>query len=87
MTKYTIVIDYMGGTYLRQLEAASIDECQARVHEVMDWDALAPVPTERAIDFGEDNTPSPIKGLTNVWCLSGFIDEEVVLIHVVATAE
>ena len=83
--RYTLILDYRGGTYLSQIMATSIQDVQNRVNEAIGWDLIAPKPTHRKIEVLDDIPPTPIEGLENVWCLSGTIGRSGAIIHVVKT--
>ena len=86
---FTMVLDYAGGTYLRQVKAASV-EASLRAWAGSDvWNAIPNV-KKGARAMGEEflsdhDAPVPIDGATNVWCSSATVRGRLALVHVVET--
>jgi len=85
-TRYTFVIDYRGGTYVRQacgpspelalqawLRGACNEEFESVTHRVELMRAL------------NDQVAAPVEGCQNVWCMSGFAGNCLYLIHIIGT--
>ncbi len=84
-TRYTFVIEFLGGTYVHQSSGESPElalKAFLRVaSEEDEWTAHR-VELLRAL---ADETAAPVEGCQNVWCLSGFAGDYLFLIHIVAT--
>jgi hypothetical protein len=85
-TRYTFVIEFLGGTYVHQasgespelalrawLRIASEEEFEWSIHRVELLRALT------------DETAVPIDGCQSVWCMSGLAGDHLFLIHIIAT--
>src|SRR6266568_2669146 len=85
-TRYTFVIEFLGGTYVHQasgespelalrawLRNASDEEYEWAIHRVELLKALA------------DQSALPVEGCQNVWCVSGLAGDYLFLIHIIAT--
>jgi hypothetical protein len=84
-TRYTFVIEFLGGTYVHQASGESpelaLREYLRFASEDDDWtayrtDLLRALVNEAAV---------PVDGCQNVWCISGVAGEYLFLIHIVAT--
>jgi hypothetical protein len=84
-TRYTFVIEFLGGTYVHQGSGESpelaLREYLRFASEDDDWTAYR-VDLLRAL---ADEIAVPIEGCRNVWCISGFARDYLFLIHIVAT--
>ncbi len=85
-SRYTFVIEFLGGTYVRQATGDS-PEMALRVwlrlagDENLEWashrfELLHAVSEEVAV---------PIEGCQNVWCISGLAGDHLFLIHIIGT--
>jgi hypothetical protein len=92
MAIYTIIFDYRGGTYIRQVTAESEQSAfiawsnvlKAGVVQGLGPKRLARLVKEVAENFADLNSPVPLTGLTNVWCAS--LSRSVSgLVHIVKT--
>ena len=85
-TRYTFVIEFLGGTYVHQslgespelalrawLHIASEEEFEWGIHRL---ELLRQVANQAAV---------PIEGLQNVWCISGMAADHLFLIHIIGT--
>lgn len=79
MKLYTVICDFDGGTYLRQVNAK--DPAQA----VQLW-ALGHDIAGLFLDHEEDWDLTAIDGCTNCWCASALSGDKLALIHFVETA-
>lgn len=87
MTRFTIVCDYEGGTYVSQVRASDA------VHSLTAWagqlQSERPIPdTSDLIAEAALQTPDdivPLDGLTGVWCWTGSVREQLVLAHIIET--
>jgi hypothetical protein len=83
---YTFVIEFLGGTYVRQAAGES-PELALRT-----WLRLA---SEGELEWAEyriellraliDQNAVPIEGCRNVWCMSGMAGDHLFLIHIIGT--
>jgi hypothetical protein len=83
---YTFVIEFLGGTYVRQGSGES-PELALRT-----WLRLA---GEAELEWAQyrkellralsEQTAVPIEGCHNVWCMSGLAGEHLFLIHIIGT--
>ena len=85
-SRYTFVLEFLGGTYVRQAtgespEAALRAWLRLAGEEEFEW-ASHRAELLRAVC---DEVPVPIEGCQNVWCISGVAGEYLFLIHIVAT--
>ena len=87
---YTIVVDYLGGTYISQFNASSPDAALSKWLAADDRatkDALprqARQATRRHIESGEEIVV--LDGLRNVWCASASAKNGLVLVNIIATS-
>jgi hypothetical protein len=85
-TRYTFVIEFLGGTYVRQNVGES-PELALRAwlrcagEEDFEW-ATHRVELLRAVI---DQIAVPIDECKNVWCMSGVAGEHLFLIHIIGT--
>ena len=84
---YTIVLDYKGGTYVGQAAGSSARSALklwiSRItnRELREWKI-----TRRELSgIPKSDKPVQLTGRLNVWCLSGLVRNNLVLINVVAT--
>jgi hypothetical protein len=92
MTKnrlYTVVLDYKGGTYVGQASGdsatAAVSRWVSRIRdeELVEWG----ITRDQLSRIARSDDAVPLSGCLNVWCLSGSINEGLVLINVIATDE
>jgi len=80
MAKFTIVLEFGGGTYIRQLRAASpqgaLKKIAARNH--------GKTALFRALS---EDKPVAIEGLDNCWCCSTEYRHQLALVNIIGTAE
>ncbi len=85
-TRYTLVMELLGGTYVRQAYGES-PELALRTwlylasEEIFEW-ASHRVQLLRAL--GEEGAV-PIEGCQNVWCVSGLAGDHIFLIHIIGS--
>jgi hypothetical protein len=81
MLRWTMVVDYDGGTYIRQAVSPSIEDAERRM--IADDSAgFLPCLAENAPD-----DYAPIDGVENTWCISGLHKDKLVIAHIVLTAD
>lgn len=85
-SRYTFVIEFLGGTYVHQATGDSpetaLREYLRFASEEDDWtayraDLLRALVDEHAV---------PVEGCKGVWCISGFAGNYLFLIHIVETS-
>lgn len=91
MKMYTIIFEFLGGTYIKQISSMSQDEA------IIEW--VNTISTNEIPDLNSDrkqmlkmelddeiNIPVLLDGLKNVFCVSCTIDNEYCLFTIVQTA-
>ena len=89
MARYTIIMDWEGGTYLAQACGRSVHEAVRAWAEQLDVDAipgLGEATKARLVAEVAADSAVPIEGLAHVWCSSACIRGKLALMHVVRTA-
>ncbi len=83
--RYTFVLEFLGGTYVRQASGESPElafRAWLRVaSEDFEW-ASHRVALLRAAG---DEAAVPVEGCQNVWCISGLAGEHLFLVHIIGT--
>ena len=85
-SRYTFVIEFLGGTYVRQA-TRRISRVALRVwlrlasEENLEW-ASHRAELLRAVS---EEVAVPIEGCQNVWCISGLAGDHLFLIHIIGT--
>lgn len=84
---YTIVLDFMGGTYIAQARALSPAKAVIKWAEaIREGTALGRILNKTQLLEGfHCDQPTEICDCTGVWCLSGTVSGELALIHVIRT--
>ena len=88
---FTAICDFRGGTYISQIAAKDIERAvRAWADHIEQSKDIPDASTEIARDarFHLDELdiqPTAISGLANVWCISGLVDDELVLVNFVRT--
>ncbi len=85
-SRYTFVLEFLGGTYVRQATGESPDVAlcvwlRLASEEDFEW-ASHRAELLRAV---RDEVPVPIEGCQNVWCISGLAGDHLFLIHIIGT--
>jgi len=85
-TRYTFVLEFLGGTYVRQAcglspELALCAWLRLASEEDFEWECHR-VELLRALG---DKAAVPVEGCQNVWCLSGLAGDHLYLIHIIGT--
>ena len=84
---YTVVLDYKGGTYVGQSPGASpksavlrwvsgLSEADLSAWKIARRDLHQTVKSDNAV---------PLTGCRNVWCLTGSMENKLILINIIAT--
>jgi hypothetical protein len=85
-TLYTIVLDYKGGTYISQSPAESPEAALTKWANAIGENDLVNWGLSRAeITQLPEDSPVPLKGCLNVWCVTASTKEGLMLVNIVAT--
>jgi hypothetical protein len=84
MQLYTVVFEYKGGTYIRQLPASSPEA--ALKTSVTTLSSILNESMEKLAESVEDPDVVPIDECRNVWAGTGLLNSSLLLVHIVATA-
>lgn len=86
---YTFVIDYQGGTYLRQNRGSTLKRA---LHAFMnactketDYDFFHVLAVALQDHFDSDQWPVPVDELEGVWCVTCPVNDKLALINIVET--
>jgi len=84
--RYTFVLEFLGGTYVRQASGDSPElalRAWLRVasQEEFEWERHR---LELLRELG-NKVAVPVEGCQNVWCLSGLAGDYLYLIHIIGT--
>jgi hypothetical protein len=87
-TRYTFVIEFLGGTFVHQAIGESPDLAlrawlRLAGEEKFEW-AAHRVELLRALI---DQIAVPIEGCQNAWCMSGLAGDHLFLIHIIGTED
>lgn len=83
---FTVVTDYLGGTYISQLRRETAECVFADIDAAISWDALAPSSRSRSMSC-RARAPARLSKLDNVWRFTGEIDEGLAVVHIIKTDE
>jgi hypothetical protein len=81
MKRWTMIVDYDGGTYIRQAVSPSIEQAVLRMIETDEAGYMSCLAENTSEDY------VPITGIENTWCISGLFDDKLVTAHIVLTAD
>lgn len=84
--RYTFVLEFLGGTYVRQAcgdspELALRGWLHAASQEDFEWECHR-LELLRALG---NRAAVPVEGCQNVWCLSGLAGDYLYLVHIIGT--
>ncbi|GBC59938.1 hypothetical protein DENIS_0880 [Desulfonema ishimotonii] len=87
---YTFVLDYRGGTYISQIKGLSPENAAEEwIKKKLDLQALGvrdynveDILTD--VDRSEES-PAPLCDLTNVWCMTFLLDDDLALVNIIKT--
>ena len=85
---FTFVLDFRGGTYLSQVQAASVNPaCLQWVQEldIKSIYGLGPKSHSWLMEQMPEKLPVSMNGLQNVWCVAVLIRGHLALIHIIQT--
>ena len=88
MPFYTFIMDYAGGTYISQVNAASEKSAcvkWAQKLELSQIQRLGPKGQAALIQKMKNDPPVALNGTFNAWCTGAFIRGEYALINLVQT--
>jgi hypothetical protein len=86
---FTVFLDWRGATYVLQLCAADVGDA------VKQWslrladkgiEGLTSAGVQQLTSSLQEDSPVPVRECVNVWCVSALVQDDLALIHVVATA-
>jgi hypothetical protein len=81
---FTFILDYKGGTYISQVRSTLGDACEEWIRGLAEPELNNHKP--ELITEVQSQTPTPIDGLLNIWCVSALLQGELALVHIVKTA-
>ena len=88
MALYTFVLEYAGGTYIKQARATSIIAASKKFHAQLDTDDGIPLHLEIVSKLRDEDAagtkPIALNGLTGVWCTSLTLRRKYLLLNIVA---
>jgi hypothetical protein len=86
---YTFVLEFRGGTYVQQIYGDTLTVALAAyANELRTGVAGPPFPLQTARSVAReisDCAPVPLKGLKSVWCNSGSVGSDYVLLTIIDT--
>lgn len=87
MKLFTFFLDYLGGTYVSQVESRSYEGAPEIWLNQIDVSAISGAPADFVMKISEsfDLPPILLEGIRNTWCLSGTVDDNLALIHFTQT--
>lgn len=88
MALFTFMMEFKGGTYIRQVDDVSPRAACRKFAEHLDTTEIfsfGPAEKRCLIEELTDPTPAPILYTINTWCVSALIGDNVALIHFVQT--
>jgi hypothetical protein len=88
---WTCIIDFRGGTYIRQVSSGSAQSVLQEVLETIsadDVEGMTPsmLSAMRAAVALNGGDPVPIESMRGVYCVSAVAGDELLLAHIVETA-
>lgn len=88
---YTIILDYEGGTYIKQIEAKSETDSFSIWLDNLDYSFIAGLGKsgyQKVCSFwNEEKTVLPLNESYNVWCLTFTVRNRLFLINIIKTAK
>ena len=80
MARFTVILEFGGGTYLRQVKAGS-------AHAALKSIAAGNHGKAALFRTLSEDKPVAIEGIENCWCCSGLYRGNLALVNIVKTAE
>jgi hypothetical protein len=87
---YTVVLEYVGGTYVSQVRAADVGAAVRRWAGDLARGGIDGLPREIGRELaGEmaEAEPVPLSGLVGAWCCTGSVGGRLGLVNIICTAE
>ena len=87
---YTFIMEFGGGTYIKQIEANSLKESLEKWLSLLDYREISGAGSgfaEYFINMSEEIDPVMVNGIKNVWCFSGIPMRQYCLVNVVMTVK
>jgi hypothetical protein len=85
----TFFLEYAGGTYLSQAVVEHVVEFPTALAATINWSAVSPAPAPAAVQTLVQSLakspPTAVSELQDVWCMSGLLHDELVLVHAIRT--
>lgn len=88
MAIYTLILEYDGATYMTQTEAADETEALKEWSDELDVCAIDGFPLDDAepvIKSLENQTPTPVSKLVNVWNVNFVVGHDLAILHLIKT--
>lgn len=89
MNLYTFVLEFEGGTYVSQVEAASVELAPSAWATAITPGTTQGMPDASLRELCEaiaEQVPVRLDGLQQVWCISPLVRGRMALVHFVLTA-
>ncbi len=90
MSTYTILLEYLGGTYVAQVRASEPSAALVKWLEqlkVRNVAGLTPAAKSELMVRLKEDQPIEIEGCRNVWCSDALLGKNLVLVNIVKTAD
>jgi hypothetical protein len=84
MPLFTVILEYKGGTYIRQARANTGKP--ALMKALHSFEFLTERARQKLAEKIKDDDLTPIEGMKGVWCACGSTTRGFALMHIVATA-
>lgn len=84
MTLYTLFFEHLGAIHIRQ--TAAPDPKQAVQIAVTSLSDELHVSKDALIEAVEDSDIEPVQEYENIWSMAGYLDDSLLLVHIIATA-
>ncbi|MGF1717796.1 hypothetical protein L4D08_23325 [Photobacterium chitinilyticum] len=88
MSVYTLILEYDGATYMSQVEASNEKAALNSWSEELDVcsiDGFPLIDAEKVLIGLEDQAPTPVQKLTNVWNLTFAVGHDLAVLHLIKT--
>jgi hypothetical protein len=88
MALFTVILEFDGGTYISQFQAASAHNAAMKhvAHVIGIKRMSTPVNRRRLADGLSGENPVAIEGVRNVWCCSATVGKKLALVNIVKTS-
>jgi hypothetical protein len=88
MKTFTVLFEFLGGTYVHQVNAPNVKKAIELWATEFDWGSIDGADQKDVEVLCSDlamDSPSEIIGLRSVWCTSAELRTHLALVHLVAT--